>query len=76
MSTPPPQPPPGNPLTGAIVWTLAAAAVAVFAFVKAADAGDKRTFYTLVGVVAVIAVLVNGFGAWHTYQKSKTPPAP
>jgi hypothetical protein len=73
MSTPPPAPA-GSALTGAIVWTLGALVLAVFAFVRGSEPGEKQTFYLIVGAIASIAVLMNGYGAWQALQRSKSPP--
>lgn len=63
-------------LTSAIVWTVLAAAIAVLLFVQAVRPdNDKKNFYILAGVVAVIAAAANGYAAWNLYQKSQSPPA-
>lgn len=76
MSTPPTDPPAParKELTSALVWTLGAVVVAILAFAKAADAGEKRNFYLIAGAIAMIAVLWNGYSAWLAYKQSKSPP--
>lgn len=77
MSTPPNDP--GTEvrkqLISAIIWMVLAVAVAVILFVQAARPdNEKKTFYIIAGVFAVIAAFANGCAAWGFYQKSKTPP--
>ncbi len=58
-----------------MIWTVLAIAVAVLLFVQVArPEDDKKVFYILAGVVAVIAAAANGYAAWSLNQKSKTPP--
>jgi hypothetical protein len=75
MSTPPTAPgdSPRKERTTALLWTLSAVVVAVLAFVRAAEPGEKRNFYLIAGVVAVIAALWNGYGAWLASRPPKTP---
>jgi bacteriorhodopsin len=77
MTTPPTDPQaPRKQLTSALVWTVVAAAVAVVVFINAADPeNEKRTFYAIAGVIAVIATIMNGYNAWLAYKQSKAPPA-
>ena len=76
MSTPPTDPsvPPRKELTNALVWVLASLLLAVGALAVAAGQDEKRTFYILVGALAVIATVVNGYAAWVAYHKGRTPP--
>ena len=76
MSTPPPAPEPsrGQDLTGALVWVLGAALVAVYAFIKLPDAGRNQWFYAAAGGIAVVVALLNGYGAW-VASRQKPPPA-
>jgi membrane protein DedA with SNARE-associated domain len=81
--TTPQTPPPSDPkaefrkqFISALVWTIIAAVVAVFLFVQVPrQDDDKKTFYIIAGVIAVVAALVNGYAAWNAHQKSKLPPA-
>lgn len=75
MTTPTPETPRGSQLSSAIIWSLGALVVAIFAFVRAGQLEDKRTFYLIAGVVAAILAVVNGYSAWQAYQQSRTPPA-
>ena len=75
MSTPAPDPPRGSQLTSAVLWTLGALGVAVFAFFRAGQLEEKRNFYLIAGAAAAILAIVNGYGAWQAYQHSRTPPA-
>ena len=78
MTTPPTDPTSEGrkQLTSAIIWTVLAVVIAVLLFMQAARPdNDKKNFYVLAGVIAVIAAAVNGYAAWNLYQKSKTPPA-
>ena len=62
--------------TSAVVWTVLAGILAVVLFLQAARPdNDKKNFYILAGVIAVIAAIANGYAAWHAYRQSKTPPA-
>ena len=76
MSTPPTEPnvPQRNDLRNALVWVLASLFLAVGSFIVAAGQEEKKTFYILVGVLAVIAAVVNGYAAWVAYHKGRTPP--
>jgi hypothetical protein len=76
MSTPPPAPEPATEqdATGAVVWTVVAVLVAVYAFMKAPDAGENRTFYFVAGGVAVIVALWNAYSAWVAFTR-KPPTA-
>jgi hypothetical protein len=59
----------------ALVWTILAAVLAVYLFVQASRPdNDKKNFYILAGVVAVIAAAANGYAAWNAHRQSKTPP--
>ena len=63
-------------LTSGLLWTVVAAAVAVVVFIKAAEPdNEKRTFYIIAGVIAVLAVIMNGYSAWLAYKRSKSPPS-
>jgi len=76
MSTPPPTdpgPPAEKDATGAFVWALCATFVAVYAFMKAPDAGGNRTFYYITGAVAVIVALVHAYSAWVAFKRK--PPS-
>jgi membrane protein DedA with SNARE-associated domain len=76
MSAPPTPPDASrNELTSALVWAFGAAVVAVFAFFRAGQLEEKRTFYLIAGAVAAVIAVVNGYSAWVTYKKAKTPPA-
>jgi hypothetical protein len=76
-TTPPPgrEPTPRSQLNNALFWLIASLLIATFAFYRGAEQEEKRTFYIIAGVVAVISVVINGYAAWLAYQKSKTPPA-
>ena len=78
-----PQPtPPADPraefrkqFTSALVWTILAVVLAVFLFVQATSPdNDKKNFYIIAGVVALIAAAANGYAAWNAHRQSKTPP--
>src|SRR5262245_41269568 len=46
--------------TSAVIWTVLAVVIAVVLFMQAAKPdNDKKNFYILAGVIAVIAALVN-----------------
>jgi hypothetical protein len=76
MSAPPPADPKEalrKQLTSAVIWTVLAAALAVFMFVYSNSVGpERKNFYLLGGAVAGIAALINGYNAWQTYEKTKT----
>ncbi|MCI0704808.1 MAG: hypothetical protein L0241_27435 [Planctomycetia bacterium] len=79
MSTSPP--PPTDPkevakkeMTNALIWAVLAAALSVFAFVYANKPDVNRNFYLIIGAIAAIIALVNGYSAWQSYEKTKTPP--
>jgi small-conductance mechanosensitive channel len=76
MSTQPPAPEtsPRSQLTSALVWTIGAVAIAAFAFIRGADGGEKRNFWFILGAMAVIAALYNGYGAWVAFKQTKTTP--
>jgi hypothetical protein len=74
MSAPGPETPRGNPWTSALIWTVVALAVAIFAFFRAGQLEEKRTFYLIAGAAAAALALMNGYGAWQAYQRSRTPP--
>ncbi|MDY3556428.1 hypothetical protein R5W24_005593 [Gemmata sp. JC717] len=62
--------------SNAVVWALAAAAVAVGLLMYAGriEPGKQKTYYILAGLAAVVAA-VNGYSAWSLY-KNAHPPAP
>jgi hypothetical protein len=73
-ATPPPAPKDAakKELTNAVIWTVLAAAFAVFMFVRSADEGnEKKNFYLLAGGIGAVVTAVNGYNAWVLYQKSK-----
>ena len=82
MSTTPP-PDPKNPkdaakkeLNNAILWTVLAAAFAVFMFVYSGKVEpEKKNFYLLGGGIGAILAAVNGYSAYTLSQKAKQPPA-
>lgn len=82
MSTPQPTPP-ADPkaefrkqFISALVWTILAAVLAVYLFIQASRPdNDKKNFYILAGVVAVIAAAANGYAAWNAHRQSQTPPS-
>jgi hypothetical protein len=78
MTTPPtdPRAEVRKQLMSALIWTVLAAAIAVLLFLQAMTPGnDKKNFYIIAGIIAVIAAAANGYAAWNLFQKSKTPPA-
>jgi hypothetical protein len=82
MSAPPPPTPPGEPhdaarkeRNNALVWTVLAAAFAVFLFVYSANVDpEKKNLYLIGGGVGAVVAAINGYNAWTLFQKSKQPP--
>jgi|GEM_PF-4075047 len=79
MSSPPPNDPKsssGKELSNALLWTVLAAAVAVFLFVYSGKVdAEKKNFYLIAGGIAAVVAAINGYSAWTLYNKSK-PTAP
>ena len=78
MSAPPPGEPKGAPkneLNNALIWTVLAAAFAVFMFVYSGKVDpEKKNFYLIGGGIGAVVAAVNGYSAWTLFQKSKGPP--
>lgn len=62
-------------LNSAIIWTVIAAAVSAGMFYYSGQADpEKKNFYLIAGAIGAILAVVNGYGAWTAYNKSKQPP--
>jgi hypothetical protein len=66
-----------NQLNNAIIWTVIAAVISGALFYYSGKViPENKTFYMVGGAIAAILTVVNGYGAWTTYNKSKPPTSP
>jgi hypothetical protein len=69
-----PEPTPRSQLNNALLWLVGSVVIAALAFYRGLEGDEKKTFYLIAGVIAVIAAIVNGYAAMIAYKKTQSPP--